>query len=35
VPITRHVGIFVSKANGASAVSGSLASRIIYQVTVP
>lgn len=33
--ITRYVGLFVSNANGASKVTGSLASRIIYQVTVP
>lgn len=32
--LTRHVGLFVSNANGASAVNGSLSSRIVYQVTV-
>jgi hypothetical protein len=30
--ITRYVGIFVSDANGAGAVSGALSSRLIYQV---
>jgi hypothetical protein len=33
--LTRYVGVFVSNANGAGAVSGSLASRLIYQVVVP
>ena len=33
--ITRYVGVFVSDANGAGAVSGALSSRLIYQVTVP
>lgn len=33
--ITRYVGVFVSNANGGSAVSGSLAPKFIYQVSVP
>lgn len=33
--ITRYVGVFVSNANGGSAVNGSLSSRLIYQITVP
>ena len=33
--ITRYVGIFVSDANGAGAVTGALSSRLVYQVTVP
>ena len=33
--VTRYVGVFVSNANGASAVSGALTAQLIYQVTVP
>lgn len=33
--VTRYVGVFVSNANGASAVSGALNAQLIYQVTVP
>ena len=33
--ITRYVGVFISDANGAGAVSGALSSRLVYQVTVP
>ena len=33
--ITRFVGVFVSNANGASAVSGALSSRLIYEITIP
>ncbi len=33
-PITRHVGIFVSNANGAGSVSGLLNARLIYRVYV-
>lgn len=33
--ITRYVGVFVSNANGASAVNGSLSSRLIYEITIP
>jgi hypothetical protein len=32
--VNRVVGLFVSKANGASYVSGALAPKFIYQVTV-
>jgi len=35
VPITRYVGIFVSNANGAAAVRGSLTARLIYRVFEP
>lgn len=31
--ITRYVGLFVSNANGASRVTGSLAPKLIYQFT--
>lgn len=34
VAITRFVGVFVSNANGGSAVSGTLSPKFIYQVTV-
>jgi hypothetical protein len=34
-PLTRFVGMFISNANGAGAVTGSLTSRLVYQVTVP
>lgn len=34
-PITRYVGVFVSNANGASAVNGSISSRLIYEITIP
>lgn len=34
-PLTRFVGMFISNANGASAVTGTLTSRLVYQVTVP
>jgi len=34
VAITRYVGVFVSNANGGSAVSGTLSPKFIYQVTV-
>jgi hypothetical protein len=30
--ITRYVGVFVSDANGAGAVTGALTSRLVYQV---
>jgi hypothetical protein len=33
-PITRHVGIFVSNANGATSVRGALTARLIYRVYV-
>ena len=32
--ITRHVGVFVSSANGGSKVVGSLAPKFVYTVTV-
>jgi hypothetical protein len=32
--ITRHVGVFVSNANGGSKVVGSLAPKFVYTVTV-
>jgi hypothetical protein len=32
--ITRYIGLFVSNANGGSSVTGSLAPKIIYTVTV-
>lgn len=32
--ITRHIGVFVSNANGGSAVTGSLAPRFIYNLSV-
>lgn len=32
--VTRHVGVFVSNANGPSRVTGSLAPKLIYEVTV-
>jgi hypothetical protein len=32
--ITRYVGVFVSNVNGGSAVTGSLAPKFIYSVTV-
>jgi hypothetical protein len=32
--ITRYVGVFVSNANGASSVRGSLTARLIYRVYV-
>jgi hypothetical protein len=35
VPITRYVGIFVSNANGALAVRGSLNARLIYRIFEP
>jgi len=35
VAVTRYVGLFVSNANGAGAVSGALSSRLVYQITVP
>ena len=35
VPITRHVGLFVSNANGAGRVSGAMTVRVIYQVSIP
>jgi len=34
VAITRYVGVFISNANGGSAVSGTLSPKFIYQVTV-
>jgi hypothetical protein len=33
--ITRYVGVFVSNANGGSAVVGALAPKFVYVVTVP
>ncbi|HEX8091230.1 MAG TPA: hypothetical protein VF762_20410, partial [Blastocatellia bacterium] len=33
--ITRYVGVFVSNANGGSAVTGSLTPKFIYSVSVP
>ena len=33
--ITRYVGVFVSNANGGSAVNGSLAPVFVYSVSVP
>jgi hypothetical protein len=35
VPITRYVGLFVSKANGAGQVSGAMTVRVIYQISIP
>jgi hypothetical protein len=35
VPLTRYVGIFVSNANGAAAVRGSLTARLIYRIFEP
>ncbi|MBV9211497.1 MAG: hypothetical protein JOZ52_12740 [Acidobacteria bacterium] len=35
VPITRYVGIFVSNANGATAVRGTLTARLIYKIFEP
>jgi hypothetical protein len=32
--LTRFVGLFISNANGASRVTGTLAPKLIYQVTV-
>jgi hypothetical protein len=33
--VTRYVGYFISNANGASAVSGAMSSRLIYEITIP
>jgi hypothetical protein len=35
VPITRHVGLFVSNANGAGRVSGPVTARVVYQISIP
>ena len=32
---TRYAGVFVSNANGGSAVNGAMNSRLVYQITVP
>jgi hypothetical protein len=33
--VTRYVGYFVSNANGASAVTGAMSSRLVYEITIP
>ena len=34
VDITRYVGLFISNANGGSSVTGALAPKVIYEVSV-